>query len=378
MKELGLYVHIPFCVSKCYYCNFNSYTGLDNLKEDYIKAIVEEIMAFSSKVKDYEITTIYIGGGTPSCMDNSAIEDIVSVIKNNYNVSSNAEISIEANPNSITQDKAIKWQSAGVNRVSIGLQSADDNLLKLINRPHTKKDYLNAIKCLKKAGFKNLNTDIMLGLPNQSMKQVKDTLKLVLKTGISHISAYSLILEENTKLYEKVNNNELSLPSEEEVVNMYDYVLKTLRKHKIHRYEVSNFSKKGSECKHNLNCWNMVEYVGFGVGANSFLNNIRWGNIVGVQQYINNVNSGLSVVEFEENQKLEDLFDEYIMLKLRTLDGINLDKIKNEYNIDLIKEKSVEINNMIKYGLINIENEYLKATDEGFKVLNQIILDLVY
>lgn len=377
MKELGLYIHIPFCVSKCYYCNFTSFTGIDNLKSDYKEAIINEIIAFSEKVKDYTITTIYVGGGTPSCFLTDGIKDIIETIKKNYNVSDTAEISIEANPNSINVDRAKEWKQCGVNRISIGLQSSDDNLLKIINRPHNKKDYLNAMSILKANGFKNLNTDIMLGLPTQTLKQVKDTLKLIFKTKIPHISAYSLILEEDTPLYKMVNENQLSLPEEDEVVKMYDYVFKTLKRHKIHRYEVSNFAQKGRECKHNLNCWNMVEYVGFGVGANSYLEGRRWGNITDVKKYISNINSHLSVEDFSEVQSKEDLFDEYIMLKLRTSQGIDLIKVKEEYNKDLLVEKDKEIAILQKHKIIKIKNNYLYATNKGFKLLNQIILDLV-
>lgn len=377
MKELGLYIHIPFCVSKCYYCNFTSFTGIDNLKSGYKDAIIKEIIAFSPRVKDYVITTIYVGGGTPSCFLTDGIKDIIDSIRHNYNVSETAEISIEANPNSVNEERVKEWKESGINRVSIGLQSSDDNLLQIINRPHNKKDYLKAMSILKDNGFKNINTDIMLGLPTQTLKQVKQTLNLVFKTKIPHVSAYSLILEEDTPLYKMVNKKQLELPEEDEVVKMYDYILKTLNKHKIYRYEVSNFAKKNKECKHNLNCWNMVEYVGFGVGANSYLNGFRWGNITDVKKYMSNIESNLNIEDFKEEQTKEDLFDEYIMLKLRTTQGIDLLKVKNEYDRDLIIEKSKEIENLVKHRLVKIKDNYLSATNKGFKLLNQIILDLV-
>ena len=378
MKEIGLYVHIPFCVSKCYYCNFTSFSGLDNLKADYKNAIINEIIAFSDKAIDYVVTSIYVGGGTPSCFLSEGISDIINTIKLHYNVSPSAEISVEANPNSISKAKVEEWKSCGVNRVSIGLQSSDDELLKTINRPHTQSDYLNAISILKSYGFDNLNTDIMLGLPNQTMKHIKDTIKLILKTKIPHVSAYSLILEEDTPLHKMVESGELDLPKEDDAVKMYDYVLKKLSKHKIKRYEVSNFAKTGKECKHNLNCWNMVEYVGFGVGANSYFNGVRWGNITDVKQYISNIKSNLSVEDFSEKQSINDLFDEYIMLKLRTVDGVDLNKIKTDYNRDLMVDKKKEIEMLKKYKLIRIKNNHIFATSKGFKLLNQIILDLVY
>ncbi len=378
MKELGLYIHIPFCVSKCYYCNFNSQAGQDNLKETYIKAIIKEIVAFSSNATDCVVSSIYIGGGTPSCMSEGCIRDVMNAIKSNYNLSNNAEISIEANPNSVTIEKAREWRECGINRVSVGLQSANDSLLKAINRAHTLEEYLSAIKVLKSVGFSNINTDIMLGLPNQTLKDVKDTLKVVLKNKIPHISAYSLILEEGTPLHTMVNSGKITLPGEDEVVKMYDYVYKTLKRHNINRYEVSNFAKKGLKCIHNYNCWNMVEYVGFGVGANSYFNRLRWGNIESIKAYIDNISSDLSVKDFEGKESNEDLYDEYIMLKLRTTEGVDLKKVKDEYYFDLLSLKKDEISRLLKYGLIDIKNNHLFATCDGFKVLNQIILELVY
>ena len=350
MKELGLYIHIPFCVSKCHYCNFTSYPGFDNLKDDYVKAIIQEILAFSSDARNHIITSIYIGGGTPSCMSPENISNILKAIFDSYNIAKDCEISTEANPNSITLENAKLWKKCGINRVSVGLQSSNDELLKIINRPHKKSDYINAIKILKKAGFKNINTDIMLGLPNQTLTDVKETVDLVLKTHIPHISAYSLILEEDTPLYQMVQSGELVLPSEDTVLEMYDYVNNTLSKHKIFRYEVSNFSKKQNRCLHNLNCWNMIEYLGFGVSANGFINNIRYGNVLEIEKYIQNINNNISVRDFTENQTQEDLYDEYIMLKLRTTEGIDLNKIKTEFNIDLLETKKLEIDLFQKYG----------------------------
>lgn len=377
MKELGIYIHFPFCVSKCFYCNFNSCANADAFKEDYVKALKKEIKDFSNKVKNYQITTIYIGGGTPSTMSKGTISDILNVVYDNYNVSKTAEISIEANPNSITLDKAEEWKNAGVNRVSVGLQSSNDELLKIINRPHTKEDYLNAISILKRVGFKNINTDLMIGLPNQTLKDVKQSLNLVLKTKIPHVSAYSLILEEDTPLFKMVNSGQLTLPQEDTVLKMYDLVYSTLKKHKIHRYEVSNFAKESFKCRHNFNCWNMVEYVGFGVSANSFLDHIRWGNEDNIEEYISKVSKNELVIDFEERQSNEDLYDEYIMLKLRTTEGIDLIKLKDEYYYDILNLKKKEIDNLLKYKLIKIKDNFLSATNDGFKVLNQIILDLV-
>lgn len=374
--KLGLYVHIPFCVSKCQYCNFYSINQLDYVN-DYLIALIKEIERESVKYKDCNIDTIFIGGGTPSILPTGAVSLIINTIKNCYNVDTNCEITMESNPNSIDYTKAVSWKEAGVNRISVGLQTTSNRLLKLIGRAHTFEDYLNCMDILKKVGFKNINADIMLGLPSQKQGDVKTTLKYCFNLGITHISAYTLILEEDTPLYNRVVSGELKLPKEEKVVSMFDYVLKQTAEAGYKRYEVSNFAKDNYACKHNINCWSMCNYVGFGCSAHSFFKTTRFNNISNVKDYIYNINNNISVVENSEVLDTLQLIEESIMLGLRMTKGIDLDRLKTLYNYDLLLDKSQEVNDLKALGLIDNDTHYLRATTEGFYVLNQIILKLV-
>lgn len=375
MKNVGIYVHFPFCASKCNYCNFNSYADKNNLQNEYVHALIAEINAY--KNSKYIIDTIFIGGGTPSLMPDGTISTIVSEIKKNFVVDSDAEITIECNPNSVTAIKAMEWKEAGVNRVSIGLQSMNDKLLKLMGRAHNKRDYLNAIDIIRNAGINNINTDCLIGLPRQKMSDIKHTLKVVTKLQCTHISVYSLIVEKGTPLDDMISNRELSLPKEEKTLGMYEYTYKYLKENGYNRYEVSNFAKKGYECKHNLHTWQMGEYLGFGAGAHSYMDNYRYSNLDGIEDYIECIKDKKLPIENKEKISSTEKLEETIMLGLRTKYGIDLDEIKKNFKIDLLKAKKETINNLLANGLINLIYNKIIATDLGFTVLNQIILDLV-
>ena len=371
----GIYIHFPFCISKCLYCNFNSYAGKNDMQIKYFSALIKEIAMYGNN--DVEVDTIYMGGGTPSIMFDGCVSTILTEVKKHFKVLSDAEITIEANPNSVTLTKLLEWKSAGVNRLSIGLQSANDNILKMIGRPHTKSDYIRAIDMAISSGFDNISTDILIGLPRQKLSDVRHALDLVVKSKCKHISVYSLILEENTPLYNMVNNCELKLPKEEKTLGMYNFSLKTLREKGYERYEVSNFAKAGFECKHNIHTWQMHEYIGFGAGANGYYCGNRYGNFESIEEYINAIGVGDRPIDFTEKISLKEQFEESIMLGLRMASGVSLQEIKKNYKVDLLKEKSGTINNLRQLGLIRLENNMLSATDLGFTVLNKIILELV-
>ena len=251
-NEIGVYVHIPFCKKKCDYCDFISYCNKDNLIYDYVQAVKAEIQ--SQNIKP-EITTIYIGGGTPSYIDSKYIIEILEKIKEK-NVSSNAEITIEVNPGTVTKEKLEDYIKNGINRISIGLQTTNDELLKQIGRIHSFTQFLETYKLAKKVGFKNINVDLILGLPNQRIKDLKESLEQIIKLKPKHISVYSLIVEDGTPIANKIEKGEMQLPDEELERNMYWFVKNTLELNGFIHYEISNFAKKGYESKHNLNCWN--------------------------------------------------------------------------------------------------------------------------
>lgn len=375
MKTIGIYVHIPFCASKCYYCDFYSAVCDKTTQQNYVKSLICEIEANKQKFKNCSINTIFIGGGTPSTLTPGLIPLIVNTIKQNYNMLSNAEITIEANPNSINYVSALEWIECGINRVSVGLQSSSDKLLKLLNRIHTFADYKTAMENLTKAGFKNINTDCLLGLPHQRASNVKHTISNAAAFS-THISCYTLILEENTPLSTMVKNGEIKLPKESKTLSLLSYAKKLLEKSGFSQYEVSNFCLNGYECKHNYNTWKLGEYVGFGAAAHSFVGGVRYNNIANIEKYITNINNSLSVVEEEHTCTKEELIEEYIMLGLRLADGINLEHLKVKFGVDLLKEKKNEIKQLLDLELIEIKNNHLTA-QKGFNVLNQIILMLV-
>lgn len=378
MKDLGLYIHIPFCENKCSYCNFISFCASKDRKNDYINSLINEIESQKEFYSNYEVSTIFIGGGTPSCLENGQITKILNSLYENFNIKSNAEITVEANPNSITKDFINELENCKVNRISIGLQTSNNVLLKQINRIHSLKDFENSIKLIKNSKINNINVDLLIGLPNQTMLDVKNSLDLLLNYDISHISCYGLILEENTPLFKAVKTNKLTLPTEEECNEMYNFVLNYLKKHDIFRYEVSNFCKKGYECKHNLKYWNREDYLGLGLVSSSLINGERFNNEENLDKYIAYfVKKNTPQKQNLEILSINDEIEETIMLSLRKQEGLNLTNFEQRFKINLLKSKNNEIKKLIKLKLVKLNGNYLQLTDEGFYLLNQVILELI-
>lgn len=309
-KELGIYMHIPFCKQKCNYCDFISYTNKCEKIENYIECLEKEIDKFD--YRNYNVTTIYIGGGTPSYIDSKYIKQIMNSIYKKLQLEKNelkeVEITIEVNPGTVTKGKLQDYKDVGINRISIGLQCVQDRLLKILGRIHTFEDFINTYNLAKEVGFENINVDLMLGFPDQSIEDIKESLNQIIKLNPNHVSTYSLIVEEGTKIFNQIENNELQLPDEELERNMYWYVKNTLELNGYNHYEISNFSKKGKESKHNMNCWNQEEYIGFGIAAHSYISNIRFSNTNNLEEYIKNItNNELEKnIIIEEEQTLED------------------------------------------------------------------------
>lgn len=373
MKELEIYVHIPFCVKKCEYCNFISFCKNVNEQNEYVNALIKEID--SRVVEDTLVTSIFFGGGTPSILSVQNFIKIVDAIKKNYTLSETLEFTIECNPNSITKEKLIAYKNAGINRLSIGVQSTNDKLLKLIGRAHNYKDVISALNLANEIGFKNINVDLLLSLPKHRLKHIKKDIKR-LRNFVTHFSVYSLILEENTPLYEKIKSGKLNLPSEHRCVKAYNLAKTLLSKFGFDRYEVSNFAKKGFECKHNLGYWNGVNYIGYGIASHSLIDDVRYETTEDFDEYINAdfvVNPPYS----SEKLSLDDMREEYIMLGLRKAEGIDLVEYKNKFGVDLLKQKEKRIEFLLDNQMIEINKDRLYATELGFMLLNQIIISLV-
>lgn len=378
MKRLSIYIHIPFCAKKCSYCNFVSYCTKGNEIDGYIYALKKEIDIQSKTYKEpYIVSSIFVGGGTPSFLPSGAIEKIISYVKEKFAVGMHAEITVEGNPNSLTREKLEEYKRCGVNRISIGGQTINDKILKSIGRIHNFKDLDVAINNAKAVGFKNINVDMLVGLPGQKMADIKKMLKYLVKKGIPHISAYSLIVEDGTQIKRQLENGELKLPSDDDTVDMYDFVVSFLKKYGINRYEVSNFSVSDCECKHNINYWEMGEYLGLGVAAHSYIQYKRFNNTTNLEEYIEKLSQGKLAIEGKENITLPMMKEEYIMLGLRTTRGIYLPRFNGMFNCNLLADKAKEIKFLLDNKLIRIENDRIKVRDDAYYVLNSIIQKLV-
>lgn len=369
-KHIGIYIHIPFCKQKCYYCDFVSYCNKDNLIEKYIQAVKKEIQ-LQEIIK--EIDTIYIGGGTPSYIEAKYIKEILEEIKTK-NISKEAEITIEVNPGTVTLDKLQEYKNCGINRLSIGLQSTQNNLLKTIGRIHNFEEFLETYKMARKVGFKNINVDLMLGLPNQKISDLKESLEKVLELKPEHISVYSLIVEENTPIADKIEKNELILPEEETERNMYWYVKNTLELNGFHHYEISNFAKKGFESKHNLNYWEQQEYIGIGTAAHSYVENVRYSNTENLEKYIDNIEQGTPENNkiIHEVQNENDKKKEFMLLGLRKIDGIKISEFKKVFGDNPIYLFRNELKKLSDEELIEIYDDIIRLTNKGIDLANLV------
>ena len=369
-KHIGIYIHIPFCKQKCYYCDFVSYCNKDNLIEKYIQAVKKEIQ-LQEIIK--EIDTIYIGGGTPSYIEAKYIKEILEEIKTK-NISKEAEITIEVNPGTVKLEKLQEYKNCGINRLSIGLQSTQNNLLKTIGRIHNFEEFLETYKMARKIGFKNINVDLMLGLPNQKISDLKESLEKVLELKPEHISVYSLIVEENTPIADKIEKNELILPEEETERNMYWYVKNTLELNGFDHYEISNFAKKGFESKHNLNCWEQQEYIGIGTAAHSYVENVRYSNTENLEKYIDNIEQGTPENNkiIHEVQNENDKKKEFMLLGLRKIDGIKISEFKKVFGDNPIYLFRNELKKLSDEELIEIYDDIIRLTNKGIDLANLV------
>ncbi len=372
MEKLGIYVHIPFCKCKCSYCDFISFANKENNIKEYVEALKKEIQ--NNNLSNCQIDTIYIGGGTPSFIDSKHIVDIIKTIKEKFIVDKNAEITIEVNPGTANEEKLKDYINVGINRLSIGLQSTNNNLLKQIGRIHTYEEFLNTYNLARKVGFKNINVDLMLALPNQTLQDLELSLENVINLKPEHISVYSLILEEGTKMYELVHSKKIEIPSDEIERKMYWNVKEKLEKSGYKHYEISNFAKKGFESKHNSNCWEQKEYLGFGLAAHSYIDSKRFCNTNNIEQYIKNIenNNFKNNIEICEIQNEEDKKKEYMLLGLRKIEGIDIQKFKNKFVDNPIYLYHKELEKLVEQELIEIDLNNIKLTNKGLDLANLV------
>lgn len=368
-NEIGIYVHIPFCAKKCLYCDFISYENKGDLIEKYVNTLKQEIINYKSD-NIYKISTIYIGGGTPSFINSKYIVQIIETIKSKFEIIKDAEITIEVNPGTVTKEKIYDYKNCGINRISIGLQSTDNNILKQIGRIHTYEQFIETYNLARKVEFENINVDLMLALPNQTIAILEDSVDKITKLNPEHISIYSLILEEGTPLYNLVENGKLNLLDDEMEREMYWTTKKKLEERGYKHYEISNFAKQGYESRHNTDCWKQKEYIGFGAAAHSYVNNTRYSNTEDLCKYITNIIEGTNTKTIHEVQNKEEQMKEYMILGLRKIEGVQISEFKNKFIQNPLYVFMHELDKLVKEKLIEIDINAIKLTSKGLDLAN--------
>lgn len=372
-KELSLYIHIPFCKQKCFYCDFPSYASIDYLREDYVKALCKEI---EEKAIDYKIKSIFIGGGTPSYLETKEIAKLLKTISK-LDLEEGMEFTMECNPGALAEEKLKTMIEGGVNRVSMGLQAVQNSLLKDIGRIHTFKEFTENFNLARKVGFKNINVDLMFGLPNQSFDEWKESLETIADLNPEHISAYSLIVEEGTAFYKLWERNKLILPTEEDERRMYSETKEILKAKGYHQYEISNYSKEGYECYHNKVYWESKNYLGVGSASTSFIDGKRIKNIENVKAYIDGIMEGKSIVLEENENSKEDNIEEFVFMGLRMIEGISKEEFKRRFKSDIYEIYNKEIEKNIENGLLLEVGDRLKLTEKGIEFSNLVMSDFI-
>jgi oxygen-independent coproporphyrinogen-3 oxidase len=349
----------------------------DKYFECVSKEIIEKADELSSK--ELKIDTIYIGGGTPSIVPARYIESVINLIFERFDVDKNAEITIEANPGTVDLEKLKKYLNIGINRLSLGLQSTNDELLKMLGRIHSYREFEDVYDMAREAGFKNINVDLMIGLPNQSMEDVEDSLNKIINKSPEHISVYSLIVEEETKMFDLIESGKLELPSEELERDMYWKVKNVLQDKGYAHYEISNFARKGFESKHNSNCWKQHSYLGFGVAAHSYFDGIRYSNISDVNRYIDNYEQGDSVynIVFHEKQSKEQMMKEYMLLGLRKIDGVRISEFIEKFVDNPLYIFRNQLNKLVEQNLIEVLEDSIVLTDKGLDLANLVWMEFI-
>ncbi|MCI5858190.1 MAG: radical SAM family heme chaperone HemW [Blautia sp.] len=381
MKELEIYLHIPFCVKKCNYCDFLSAPAGEETRAAYVDALLEEIRGFDEP-EDYEVVTVFFGGGTPSILPGQAIFRIMEALREKFSFRKEAEITLEANPGTVDKEKLSFYKKAGINRLSFGLQSADAEELKKLGRIHTWEKFLESFQLAREAGFSNINVDLMSALPGQTKESWEKTLRQVLALQPEHISAYSLIIEEGTpfyQLYEKdVERRDAGeepelIPSEEEERAMYEATGRILKEQGYLHYEISNYAKPGCECRHNLGYWQRRDYLGFGLGASTLLNPVRYKNTEDLEAYLG---GDFSKKEFFVLTK-DNQIEETMFLGLRVLEGVSKEQFREQFSCELRVVYRKELEKLEKEGLLEEEGDFVRLTSRGIDLSNPVLAEFL-
>ncbi len=364
----GLYIHIPFCIKKCAYCDFPSYSGCDEYFEKYIDALLFE----TRKYRGEKIDTVFIGGGTPTVLSETLLEKLLAGINESFDILPEAEFSAEANPGTVTEEKLAILKSGGVNRLSIGVQSFDNKELEILGRIHDSQTALETVEAAQRY-FDNVNIDIMTAIPRQTEKSLMNTLKTAVATGVNHMSCYSLIVEEGTPFYSMYENGTLFLCSEDEDREMFETLCSYMKNQGFERYEISNFAKPGKRCRHNMKYWNTEDYIGIGAAAHSCVEGKRFYNTADLRKYIKQPGIPEEITELS----LSDRMGEYVMMALRTIDGVSFEEFRRRFGRSFTEVYFSQLEKLKNTDLVRINEHSFALTEKGFDVSNGIMCEFV-
>ena len=390
-KELGLYIHIPFCHTKCTYCDFNTYSGLENLIDDFSESIYKEINFWGIR-EFYKVDTIFIGGGTPSYVDTEIIKNILNKISDNFLLSKKPEITLEINPEDVSEKKALEWKEIGINRCSLGVQSLVNRELKILNRRHDSEKAIEAINILSKI-FNNISVDLIYGLPLQTKDSYIETLKKIISQNINHISCYSLQVEKGTVLDQQVNTNKINVANDDLSAEMYKMTQKILLENDFENYEISNWSKENKLSEHNLKYWTMKPYIGIGPGSHSYIDNKRFSIIKSPKKYVDffkkpitNISSIREKILYLRENNFLDVYEkqlreneilEFLMLNLRLRDGININNFKKRFDLDFEDLYLSKLDYFIKENIIFKKEDSYILSEKGKLFANEVANNFV-
>ncbi len=376
MKESALYIHIPFCDHKCIYCDFYSIITSDNI-QSFLSALKNEISYYSKLYRsNRKFTSIFFGGGTPSLMEPEYLKEIILHLKNNFDVDENVEVTMETNPGTVEKEKLRSFKQIGINRISIGIQSFDDDDLKFLTRIHNKQTAIQTVCDAAEVGFENLSVDLIFNLPNQTKDKWLTNLKEAVKLPIKHLSAYSLILEQGTILNKMVLDGKVNIQDEDYDADLYETTIDFLTKNGFEQYEVSNFTKPGYECIHNNAYWKYRDYLGFGPSAHSFADGKRWWNYTSLKKYISEVELNQNALMNFETLNKTQIHDEYIMLALRS-SGIDVNEYKKMFGESWIKKNYTYLKELSITDNILIDDKNIKLTPKGYAVCDEILKNIL-
>ena len=389
-QNLQLYLHIPFCVRKCAYCDFLSGPASSEEIASYVDAMICEIKSYRRQFAEYEVSTVFLGGGTPSILTAAQIEGVFSALRETFDISVDAEISIEMNPGTVTKEKLEMYRKVGINRLSIGLQSVNDEELKLLGRIHTMQEFLNTYRMARDCGFENVNVDLISAIPGQTVESWKRTLQTVAELKPEHISAYSLIVEEGTPFYEMYGehtqsgcvSSEKKIPSEEDDRRIYKETIKLLKKYNYERYEISNYAKPGFACRHNLGYWERENYLGIGTGASSLIQNERFHHISNRDDYVKYVMDGKlqEIVEQSDIERVDQQaqMEEFMFLGLRKMEGVSKEKFYETFGKELEEVYGTVIDKLMQEKLIEErQTNMLALTEQGIDISNYVMSEFL-